>query len=746
MAIAAVPLPTSSITVETDDPDVVNDNGSNGVVVRMDDGSVVVDLSPPKDDTKSKKFDSNLALDMGTDGLRSLAETLLEGINADLQSRTEWEATRTRGIELLGLKIEEPRSDLGSSSAPLEGMSTVRDSTLLDAVLRGQSNAIGELLPADGPVKIKNIGQENTATDQQADDLEEEFNHYLTDIATEYYPDTKRMLFWTYFGGSGWKKVYSCPIRRRPVSESIDANDLIVSNAATDLWNAGRVTHRITMRPSVMKRMQFLGVYRDVNLGQPTADANRVKDKQDSVEGIKPVSIRPEDQPYTLYECYCEWDLDEYAPKQFKGKSIPLPYRVTIDKDSREILEIHRNWKEDDEACLPRKYFVRYPYVEGMGIYGIGLVHILGNATIALTAAEREMLDTGMFANFPGYVYLKQLGRQLTNEFRIPPGGGVGLDVPSGRIGDGIMPLPYKDVSGGLMALWDKLKADAQRLGGTADLPIGEGVQNTPVGTILAVIEQATKVESAVHKGLHHAQSEEFQLLKERFEEDPEAFWRHNPSNQTAWTEEKFLAALKNSQLVPVADPNTPSHMHRIAKGMVIKQLQQANPGLYNARAVDERVLAMARVDDAADLFAPAPTGPPPPDPNMIAAQAKLITAQTGQAKVQADGQNKQAELANDAAQRQADETAETAKLAQAMIVHAGNQKNADRQHVLAATDSAHNRLMDLHEAMQPPEPPATGKARGGAVGDAGPRKAKDGKWYLPDPHRAGKYLRVDQV
>ena len=708
-----IPFPTSSVMVATDDPDGVEDN-DDGISLKLPDGSVVIDLSPPSNDNGSKGFDDNLAMDMAAGRLLTLGEALLEGIDADIQSRTEWETTRSRGIELLGLKLEDPRSDVGASSAPLESMSTVRDSTLLEAVLQAQANAIGELLPSDGPVKVKNVGQETAESDQVSESFETEFNHYLTDIATEYYPDTKRMLFWTMFGGSGWKKVYSCPIRRRPVSESIDANDLIVSNAATDLWNAGRVTHRMTMRPSVMKRMQFLKVYRDVPLGQPSATQNKVEDKKDSIEGVRPTANqRPEDQPYTLYECYCEWDLDEYAPRQFKGKSIPLPYRVTIDKDSREILEVHRNWKEDDEACLPRKYFVRYPFVEGLGIYGIGLVHILGNASAALTAAWREMLDAGMFANFPGFIILKQLSRQLTNEFRVPPGGAVAIDSPTGRVSDGVAPLPYKDVSPGLLGLVKIIQDNAQRLGGTANLPIGEGKQDAPVGTTLALIEQATKVEGAVHKGLHHAQAEEFQLLKERFKEDPEAFWRHDTANKSQWTEETFLAALANCELIPVADPNTPSHMHRLMKAMAVVQLDQLYPGLYDKRALNKRVLAMIKLDDGDALFLPPPdpNAQQPPDPNQIAAQAKLLQAQTGQQKNAIQAQAAAAELQNSQAERQSKENVETMKLAESLVVHGSNADQANQQHVLAATDSAHNRIMDLHSVLTqpPPETPTSG-------------------------------------
>ncbi len=698
-------FPASSIIVETDDPDVVDQN-DDGVTVKLPDGSVVVDTSDKDDDEEGdSKFDDNLALKMESGKLKSLAEGLLEGIEADLRSRTDWETTRTRGIELLGLKLEEPRSDVGGAGAPLEGMSQVRDSTLLEAVLRMQSNAIGELLPADGPVKIENEGEETAEADQLAEAFEKDMNDTLANEWTEYYPDTKRMLFWTVFGGSGWKKVYSDPIRRRPVSESIDANDIIVSNAATDLWNAGRVTHRMTMRPSVMKRMQFLGVYRDVSLGQPTPQPNKVDDKKAGIDGVRPnVNTRPEDQNYTLYESYCEWDLDEYAPTQFKGKGIPLPYRVTVDKDSREILEIHRNWKEDDESCLPRKYFVRYPFVEGMGLYGIGLVHILGNASTALTAAWREMLDAGMFANFPGFLILKSATRQLTNEMRVPPGGAVAVDAPSGKVSDVASPLPYKDVSAGLLGLVKIIQDNTQRLGGTADLPIGEGKQDAPVGTTLALIEQATKVESAVHKGLHHAQAEEFQLIKERFREDPESFWRNKKKSQ--WNVEAFLQALDNYEMKPVADPNTPSHMHRLMKATALAQLVQTAPGQFDVRAVLRRLMGMLKVDDAESLFAP-PQQSAQPDPKMVEAQAKVTQAQASQQKVAISA----AELAQKGQQQKEDnasqEAIQTTKLAEAVISHSNDAHQANQRLALDATQAAHDRTMDVANMIN--QPPPTG-------------------------------------
>lgn len=711
--------PTGSIVIDTDDPEAI-EVGDASVTVAGDDGSVVVDLSPAVDKEDAGKFDENLALHMSDGELSIIAENLISGIDADLQSRSEWESTRARGIDMLGLKLEAPRSAIGTGSAPVEGMSTVRHPVMLEALIRFWANATGELLPADGPVKIKNDGKETAEADELAEAFAKDFNHYLTVTAKEYYPDTKRTIFWTGFGGSGYKKVYHDPLRRRPVSESVDANDVIVSNAATDMASALRVTHRISMRPSTLRRMQLAKVYRDVSLGQPTPDRNPVEEKKESVEGVRSRQDRPEDQPYTLYESYCEVDIDQYAPPKFRGKGVALPYRVTVDKDSRQVLEIRRNWKEDDPECLGREYLVKYPFIDAFGFYGIGLVHILGNTTNALTAAWREMLDAGMFASFPGFLLIKSGSKQLDNQMRVPPGGAYRIDAPSGDIRAAAMALPFHDITPGLAALIEKIEGRADRLGSTPDLPVGEGKLDVPVGTILATIEQATKVESAIHKGLHTAQSEELRLLKERFREDPEAFWRHNPDCAAQWDEPMLLRALDNCKLVPVADPNVPSHLHRIAKALAIKQLQQVSPQLYDARAVDLRILHMIKVDDAESLFAPPQQGAAP-DPAAIAklieAQAK---AQEPQAKLQIaamGAQTKQQEL-------KGKQDIATTQLASEMVIHANDAQKAARQ---ARTDdrsfaldqqkhgldvakavqdaqlSQSQHALDVHQALNPP-------------------------------------------
>ena len=327
------------IEIDNGGPSAMTDEG---IVTELPDGSVAVDLSPKVDEGETKHYD-NLAMRMDQSELGRIGEQLIDAIEADDQSRAEWLQTRARGLELLGLKLEEPKGDVGSTSAPVEGMSVVRHPLLLESVLMAWANARAELLPADGPVKVKDVGQRSPQSDELADCLEKDFNFYLTKKAKEYYPDTDRMLLMTVFGGSGFKKVYMDPMRRRPVSESIDAQDLIVNNAATDLANAGRITQRIKMRPAIMKRMKFLGVYRDVELTPPTPQNTVVDLKEANIEGIDIQSTRQEDREHTIYECYCELDLDRFAPRHLRNKGLLLPYRVTIDKDSREILELRRN-------------------------------------------------------------------------------------------------------------------------------------------------------------------------------------------------------------------------------------------------------------------------------------------------------------------------------------------------------------------------------------------------------------------
>ena len=617
------------------------------ITIEHDDGSITIALdgaTPKRDKSKIEWFD-NLVDDIDDGALNRIADDLIRGVDADIESRKAWIEQRATGVKLLGLTIDVPNQGGVADGAPVEGQSKVRHPLLLEAVLRFAANARSELLPTDGPVKIRN--DDNNAElkeDQLANALEMDLNHYLTSVATEYYPDTDRMLFKVGFGGSGFKKVYFCPLRNRPVSESVDADDLIVNYAATDLQNAKRVTHKVNMRPSTVKRMQIMGVYRDIDLVAPQAEKiDSLKREENAQQGVEAASIRPEDRDREIYECYCELDIPGFE-HEWKGKpsGLEIPYRVTIDVSSKTILSIVRNYDQTTkELPVARRVFVKYPFVPGMGFYDIGLLHILGNTTNAITAAWRELLDAGMYANFPGFLVAKNGARQNTNIFRVPPGGGAQIDTGGLPIGQAVMPLPYQQPSQALMMLVDNMAQTGMRIGGTSEMQVGEGRADAPVGTTLAMIEQATKVLDAVHKRLHAAQAEEFQLLVECFKEHPESFWQRPGPSRHAWDETTFLQAINNCDLVPQADPNTASHAQRVMKITALKQLQQAQPGLYDPLAIDTAALQAIGWSNPQQFFAP-PDAQKQPPPELLKMQQE---GKIQQQKADADTMKAKADL-----------------------------------------------------------------------------------------------------
>ena len=620
-AIGPMDVTVADADEEADVPEFDQD----GALLRIDhgDGSITVSLDgKPIEDSEEKGpsgwFD-NLVEDISDMELGSIAEDLLRGIDDDLMSRKEWVEDRAQGMKLLGLKIELPGIQGSNDGAPVEGMSKVRHPLLQEAVLRFQANARSEMLPTDGPVKIRDDGNTSSAErDRMADAFEKDFNHYLTSTATEYYPDTDRMFLLLGFGGTSFKKVYYCPLRNRPVSESVDADDLIVNNAATDLSNARRVTHRVYLKPSTVKRLQILGVYRDVELATPLLSSpDSVQEAKAAQQGISTDTLNPDDRDREIYEVYCELDIPGFEHK-YKGKpsGLEIPYRVTIDVSSRQILSIVRNYDEDtSEMPEPRKTFVKYTFVPGFGFYDIGLLHVLGNTTNAVTAAWRELLDAGMYANFPGFLISDTGSRQNTNIFRIPPGGAAQVKTGGQPIGQAVMPLPYKEPSQALMALTENIASTGMRLGGTSEMQVGEGRADAPVGTTLAMIEQATKVLNSVHKRMHAAQAEEFSLLRDCFREHPESFWERNRKPTVEWSPQLLLAALNDVELVPQADPNTASHAQRVMKIMALKQLQAASPGLYDPIAVDKAALRAIGWSNPEQFLKPeAERNQPPPE------------------------------------------------------------------------------------------------------------------------------------
>lgn len=652
------------------------DDQGNVTQIEHDDGSITIALDgkpveAAAEDNASGWFD-NLIDKIDDAELSRISNDLIRGIGDDIDSRKEWIEDRAQGIKLLGLKIEVPGIGGAAEGAPVEGMNRVRHPLLLEAVLRFQANARAELLPTDGPVKIRVDDKNGTfQTDRMADALERDLNHYLTAIATEYYPDTDRMLLMLGFGGLAFKKVYFCPLRNRPISETVDAEDLIVNAAATDIRSAKRVTHRVQMRPSTVKRLQILGVYRDVPLSTPMPqELDSAQREKKAQQGVEPEALNPDDRDREIYECYCELNIKGFEHK-WKGKEsgLEIPWRVTIDVSSKEILSIVRNYDEDT-AELPeaRPVFVPYTFVPGFGFYPLGLLHILGNTTNAITAAWRELLDAGMFANFPGFLFSDAGGRQNTNIFRVPPGGGALVKTGGMPLNQAIMPLPYKEPSGALMTLVDNIATTGQRLGGTSEQQVGEGRADAPVGTTLALIEQAQKILNSVHKRMHAAQAEEFQLLVKCFKEHPESFWQRNRKPALAWDEKTFRDALDMyaQSLVPQADPNTASHTQRIVKVMALKQLQSASPTLYDPIAIDTAALQALGWNNPEQFFVPAAAMNKPPLEVQQGIEELKLKQGDQQLKREALQQKAQADAGK--LQLEAQKTQQEAQLGQAKV------------------------------------------------------------------------------
>ena len=701
-----------TVVLNSDEPQTPD---KPAVVIEFPDGSVTINTNPANatGSLRDEKFNANLAEKLGESYLNNLAEELLMGIEEDERSRQDWLDERAEGIKLLALKIEKPSGAQGGASAGVDNTSRSRHTLLLEAALRFQANARSELLPTDGPVKVEDEdGNDTPAEDELAQLLEDDMNYYLTNVASEYYPDTDRMLLWTAVGGSGFKKVYRCPIRRRPVCESVNAEDLVVSNMATDLQNADRVTFKSRMRQSVMKRMKYLEVYRDVELTEPGyLPQSVVEEQKEQITGVRQ-STRPEDMPFEILECYCMIDVegDEHMDGK-KASGLPRPYKVTIEKTSRVILEIRRNWRKDDEMERAREVFVKFPFVPGFGFYDLGLIHIAGNPTTAATALLRIMIDSGIFGNFPGGLVAKGSDKQNTTDINVPPGGFAPIDTsmaPDGDIRKAVMPLPYKEAGPGIFSIYQDIVTTGSRVAGAADAQVGEGKQDAPVGTTIALIEQATKVTDAVQKRLHSAQSKEFALLVDLFREYPEDFWRFNAKRKSQWNQEKLLKALNDYNLVPRADPNTSSKIQRIMIAQALYQMATQHPELFIIAQVLDYVLRVLGIRNPDAFVQPASNMAPPPNPadqaKLIQAQADQVNSQAKLADVQLRAKNLGVENQNKDADRAADLKIAAVKLQQEKLIHGQDlQQQRDNHHTDLAADMVKHKMglqADLQQHM----------------------------------------------
>lgn len=711
--------PVQGVQVVIDEPDdsVRVDPVTGTVETDQDDGGVVVqfDARRPKTEAENADFYRNIVEDIPALTLSQLANDLHEQIAADDQSRQNTLQIRARAMELLGLEIKDPRANVGDTSASIEGMSTVTNPLLLEACLKGWANAEAELLPSEGPVKIDDSGVTSESEDELAEAFERDVNYFYTDIMTEYYPDTSHMLLWSvYFGGAGIKKIYRCPLLRRPTSQSIDIKDFIVSDTTKDLKSCARITHQVEMRPSVLKRMQLAGAYRQLKLAEPSPpQVDAITQQVAAIQGTNPAPQRPENQPYILWESQCELDLPEFTAGKFKGKGIPLPYLVTLDKESKEVLAIRRDWRQDDEECRRKRMFVRFPYIPGPGFYGTGLLNILGNSSAAMTAAWRLALDNAMFANFPSGLIAKLTGRQNTSDIRQGPGTLTPIETNGQPIGNVVAPNPYRDVTPGMLSLMDKITAQAQSVGGTGDIPTAEGVQNVPVGTMLAQIEQATKVIAAAHRGQYKAQAEEMVLIIELLRDNPDDFLDNiKGCNNYEWTEARFLQAIDDCNLIPRADPNTPSHIHRVAKALALAQLiaVPAFTPIMDPRGTLNRILAVIREQPEGIVLPPAAPQPPQPNPQLIAANAKDKQATASILKAQTDGAKAQADTETKLQEGQTERDIATTNLAKEMVIHKDDAAQSANEHGLATAQAVHDaslglaqHALDVQKVTNPP-------------------------------------------
>lgn len=643
------PEPVMPVDLEPEIPkgaqSVTTEDGTT--VTTMPDGTVVIGDADVLGDAGEidGDFSDNIADKIGGQ-LTAIASDLLDGIEADIRSRQAMVGAYTKGIDMLGLKIEDR-----SGRRQRKNVSTIRHPVLLEAVIDFQSATCAELLPASGPCKVAVAGGLTDGNEgNMARQLEADMNFYLTTTATEYYPDTDRGFFYLGYGGTLFKKIYECPLRGRPVVECVYLTDLIVSENATDLDNAIRVTHKIEMTQAQVRRMQLAKVWRDVKLiSTPSPSLDVVKQKVKTVQGLSGTTTRLRDLPYTIYECYCELIPSDYGFKEKDAPDdMPLPYRVTLDKDSRVVLDVRRAWKqaEEGEPSLYEKNlpFVMYGLVPGLGFLCLGFLHILGNQAMALTAIWRILVDAGMFNCFPGGVKVKGT-RQTTNE--IQPGPGEWAEIDTGPMDDirkALMPMPYKEPSQVFIQLSEIIAQNAQRLSGAIKMDVGEGKSNVPVGTIMAMIEQQTKNMAAVHKRLHAAQQREFIKLKELFAKNPEAIYRSNPKARK-WKAEEF----KDLNLVPASDPNVPSQLHRIMLATAKVQLAKENPEIYDQVEAHMQAWQTMGVDASEFIHQPAPQQGPDTKTAMAMAQVqgKQQDSQVKMAALQQKEKQQQREAAD---------------------------------------------------------------------------------------------------
>ena len=599
--IPSVELSVVEIETETEgtEASMEYDPSDGGIVVEfksnLDEG-----LSDEQIKEDDEEFFRNLVDDLDEDTLTDISEQVHENFTADKDSRAEWESMFERGFDLLGLKLEE-------ASEPFEGACTAVHPILIESAVKFQSKATQELFPASGPVRSQIIGEVTEEKEKQSHRVKDFMNYQVTEQMPEYFDEFERMLFHLPLIGSAFKKIYFDSSLNRPVSEFVPIDQFYVSYYATDLRRADRYTHVIYRSPVEMQRDMAAGMYAEVDLPEAsTPEFAPISQKMDTIMGLSPSGSH--DPQYVLLEQHCYLDIEGYEDED----GLSLPYIVTIEEQSRQVLSIRRNYNKDDRRREKKIFFTHYRFVPGFGFYGLGLIHFLGNLTMTATAAMRSLVDAGQFANLPGGFKAKGM-RIVGDNDPIAPGEFREVEATGNDLSKMIINLPYKEPSQTLFQMLNFVTATAQKFADTTEQVVSDAASYGPVGTTMALLEASSKFFSAIHKRLHKSQHDEFKLLSRiNFEYLPDESMVDIPNGTLNIYRKDFDGRI---DIIPVSDPNIPSSAHRMMMAQLALQLSQAAPpGMFNVEELNKTILQAANIPNL-DKIMPEKPEPTPLDP-----------------------------------------------------------------------------------------------------------------------------------
>ena len=586
MAIEKPMTPSNVVTISTDDnPELeVEVIDPDAVTVTDDDGSVAIVLDDEmQEDIVGPDHSSNLAEYLDEGELESMASDLIGSFESDRKSRKDWASSYVKGLDLLGLKIEE-------RDQPWPGACGVFHPVLTESVVRFQAQAITEIFPASGPVRTQVVGSITEEKAKQAVRVEDEMNYLTTEVMTEYRDEFEQLLFKLPLAGSAFKKVYYDPMLERPVAMFVPAEDFVISYGASDLPTCERYTHVMKKTPNEVLKLMVSGFYRDLDLPDPSPEQSDIEEKYDEIDGESGFSMDSDDR-FTILEMHVDIDL----PEPFSDPDgIARPHVITIDKSSRSVLSIRRNYYEDDEKKRKRLHFVHYPYLPGLGFYGIGLIHLIGGLTKSATSILRQLVDAGTLANLPAGLKARGL-RIKGDDSPLMPGEFRDVDIPGGAIRDNIYPLPYKEPSGVLYQLLGNIVEEGRRIGSVADVDISSANANAPVGTTLALLERSMKVMSGVQARLHAALRKELRILAKVIHD----FMPETYDYEMDGSYNRVKDFDGRVDVVPVSDPNASTMSQRVIQYQAALQLAQQAPQIYDLGRLHRQMLEVLGIKEA---------------------------------------------------------------------------------------------------------------------------------------------------